>query len=226
MMRAVGMVVGSLLMLAVFLLALGAGSAWPPLQPAASRAVEVLVALEAAEERSVADAVDARESPVSMSAGRAEGTGSDAEDDALALNSPPLKPPPAVPAGAPPVDAATARLPPPVSELAVPVEAPGPAAGDDGWVLNPQSWNSSLAGYTTAAPEADANLPRYSVWTPFRSEWAAQGFARRLTQATAVPLEVISGGPGNYQVVFSYRDEDERRAMLAHIEDVTGFELE
>jgi len=226
MMRAVGMVVGCLLMLAVFLLALTGGSAWPPLQPAASRAVEVLVAPEAVEERFVADAVDGRESPVSVSAVPAEGTGLDAVDDALALNSRPLNPPLAVPAGAPPVDAATVRLPPPVSELAVPVEAPGPAAGDDGRVLNPQSWNRSLAGYTTAVPEADTNLPRYLVWTPFRSEWAAQGFARRLTQATAVPLEVISGGAGNYQVVFSYRDDAERQAMVAQIEDVTGLELE
>ncbi len=59
MMRAVGMVVGSLLMLAVFLLALGAGSAWLPLQKAASRAVDVPAGPEAVEERAVEDAVDA-----------------------------------------------------------------------------------------------------------------------------------------------------------------------
>ncbi len=160
-----------------------------------------------------------------MSAGPAEGTGLDAVDDALALNSRPLNRPMPVPAVVPPVDAAV-HMPPPVSESAGPGEEPGPDAGDDGRVLNPQSWNRSLAGYATAVPGEAAKVSRYLVWTPFRSEWAAQGFARRLTQATAVPVEVISAGPGNYQVVFSYRDDAERQAMVAQIEDVTGLELE
>ena len=225
MMRAVGMIVGCLLMLAVFLLALTGGSAWPPVPTARIMAVEVPAGPEAVEDRPVADAVDGRESPVSVSAGPAEGTGLDAVDDGPALHSRPLNPPLPVPAEAPPVDAAE-RVPPPVSESAGPGEEPGPDAGDDGWALNSQSWNRSLAGYDTAVPEAAPKVSRYLLWTPFRSEWAAQGFARRLTQATAVPVEVISEGPGNYQVVFSYRDDAERQAMVAQIEDVTGLELE
>ena len=69
-------------------------------------------------------------------------------------------------------------------------------------------------------------ISRYRVWSPFQSQWAAQGFARRLIQATEVPVEVVNEGPGHYQVVFSYRDESERQAMVERIETVTGLELE
>ncbi len=39
-------------------------------------------------------------------------------------------------------------------------------------------------------------------------------------------MEVVNEGPGNYQVVFSYRDDGERQAMVRQIEAVTGLELE
>jgi hypothetical protein len=95
-----------------------------------------------------------------------------------------------------------------------------------GLALDPQSWNQAIAaGETNDRGDAMA-MSRYRVWTPFRSEWAANGFARRLVQATAVPVEVLNESPGNYQVFFSYRDDGERRAMIKHIETVTGLELE
>ena len=92
--------------------------------------------------------------------------------------------------------------------------------------ITPQSWNQSMASYETAWRTESTEVFRYLVWSPFRSEWAAQGFARRLTLATAVPVEVINEGPENYQVVFSYRDDDERQALVNQIENVTGLELE
>ena len=86
---------------------------------------------------------------------------------------------------------------------------------------------------SAALPVADTTdrndattMSRYLVWSPFRSEWAAQGFAQRLTLATEVPVEVVNTGPGNYQVVFSYRDDAERQALVERIETVTGLELE
>lgn len=86
---------------------------------------------------------------------------------------------------------------------------------------------------SAALPVADTTdrndattVSRYLVWSPFRSEWAAQGFAQRLTLATEVPVEVVNAGPGNYQVVFSYRDDAERQAQVERIETVTGLELE
>ena len=69
-------------------------------------------------------------------------------------------------------------------------------------------------------------VSRYRVWSPFHSKWAAEGFAQRLSQATDVPVEVINEAPGNYQVVFSYRDDGERQALVEHIETITGLELE
>ena len=92
--------------------------------------------------------------------------------------------------------------------------------------ITPQSWNQSMASYETAYRAESAEVSRYLVWSPFRSEWAAKGFARRLTLATEVPVEVINEGPGNYQVVFNYRDDDERQALVTQIENVTGLELE
>ena len=83
-----------------------------------------------------------------------------------------------------------------------------------------------------AASLDDEELPdaievsRYRVWSPFHSKWAAEGFAQRLSQATDVPVEVINEAPGNYQVIFSYRDDGERQAMVEQIETVTGLELE
>ena len=66
----------------------------------------------------------------------------------------------------------------------------------------------------------------YLFWSPFRSAWAAAGFAGRLSAATDVPVEVIESGPGAYRVGFRYRDEAQRRARVDLIEAVTGLELE
>ena len=100
------------------------------------------------------------------------------------------------------------------------------AVRNSGLGLDPQSWNQSMGAYDQALSKDGTDISRYLVWSPFKSEWAAQGFARRLALATNVPVEVRNEGPENYQVVFSYRDDDERRAMVRQIEDVTGLELE
>jgi hypothetical protein len=63
-------------------------------------------------------------------------------------------------------------------------------------------------------------------WSPFRSEWSAQGFARRLRSATRVPVEVVAAGSGQYRVAFSYQDETERLAHIERIETITGLRLE
>jgi hypothetical protein len=83
-----------------------------------------------------------------------------------------------------------------------------------------------MAAHETDDRNDAAAVSRYQVWSPFRSEWAANGFARRLALATDVPVEVINESPGNYQVVFSYRDDGERQALVERIETVTGLELE
>ncbi len=66
----------------------------------------------------------------------------------------------------------------------------------------------------------------YLFWSPFRSTWAAQGFAGRLTLATQVPVDVVNTGPGKYRVAFSFQDETERLARIERIETITGLKLE
>jgi len=83
-----------------------------------------------------------------------------------------------------------------------------------------------MGAYELALHKEPTTESRYLVWSPFKSAWAAQGFARRLTLATDVPVEVRDEGSGNFQVVFSYRDDSERQAMVRQIETVTGLELE
>lgn len=63
-------------------------------------------------------------------------------------------------------------------------------------------------------------------WSPFRSEWAAKGFARRLTNATQIPIEIVEAGSGQYRVSFDYLDETQRREQIEHIESITGLQLE
>ena len=65
-----------------------------------------------------------------------------------------------------------------------------------------------------------------SVWNPFRSQIAANGFAARLTAVTGIDYRVVRLKPGTYQVAFAYADDSERAAKLAQIETVTGLDLE
>jgi hypothetical protein len=63
-------------------------------------------------------------------------------------------------------------------------------------------------------------------WSPFRSQWAAEGFARRLTNATQIPIEIVEAGSGQYRVAFDYRDEGQRLEHIERIESITGLQLE
>ena len=101
---------------------------------------------------------------------------------------------------------------------------------------DPQSADASPAAHAAVSrneavssdmlPADTSKASRYRVWSPFHSKWAAEGFAQHLSQATAVPVEVVNAGAGNYQVVFSYRDDGERQALVERIETITGLELE
>lgn len=177
--RAIGILVGTLLMLGVFLLALSAGHA-----PTLLREVV----------HSEADTNPAN-------------TG-------------------LAPAKAAPLENSVASPELAVTDTAGPVTQSQPAGKDNGFVLDPQLWNQSMEAHETTNRDDSAAVLRYRVWSPFRSEWAANGFARRLLLATDVPVEVVNESPGNYQVVFSYRDDGERQALVERIEAVTGLELE
>ena len=177
--RAIGMLVGALLMPGVFLLVLSAGNS-PTL---------------------VKEVVSSKTGTLTRASGPAA-----AEDVSVE----------------PIVDSAAF----PVTDAASPAEESQPGVKDNGFVLDPRSWNQSRAVHEIKDRNDATAVSRYQVWSPFRSEWAAQGFARRLALATDVPLEVVNESPGSYQVVFNYRDDGERQALVRHIETVTGLELE
>jgi hypothetical protein len=177
--RAIGMLVGALLMSGVFLLALSTGNS-PTL-------VKEVVSSEADTNHTVTEPVPVEEIPV---------------DDAV--DGPEF----------------------PVTDTPGPAEESGTVVTDSGLALDPQSWNQSMAAHETGERNDAMAVSRYRVWSPFRSEWAANGFARRLALATDVPMEVVNESPQNYQVVFSYRDDGERQALVEHIQTVTGLELE
>jgi hypothetical protein len=73
---------------------------------------------------------------------------------------------------------------------------------------------------------SEDSLQTHLFWSPFRSEWAAKGFARRLTNSTQIPIEVINAGPGHYRAAFNYQDETERLEHIERIETITGLQLE
>src|SRR5690606_15825827 len=66
-------------------------------------------------------------------------------------------------------------------------------------------------------PQALSGVQR--VWVPFHSEVSASGFAARLSESLDHPFGVERRGPRSYQVVFRYRSEPERRALLAQAAD-------
>jgi hypothetical protein len=177
--RAIGMLVGTLLMLGVFLLVLSAVDA-----PTLLREV---VNSEATARPADAGIVPAREVPVEQS-----------------VDSPA----------------------PGVTDSAGLALENQPVSANKELLLDPQRWNQSIEAHETTSHDDAAAVSRYRVWSPFHSEWAANGFARRLVLATDVPVEVVNESPGNYQVVFSYRDDGERQALVERIETVTGLELE
>ena len=184
--RAIGILVGALLMSAVFLLVLSTGNSPTLVKEIVNSEADtnrMVTELAPAEEVSVDNAVDSMAHTVA-------GTASPSEENQLSVND------------------------------------SGQDATDSGLELDPQSWNLSMATHETDGRNDAAEVSRYQVWSPFRSEWAANGFARRLTMATEVPVEVINESPGNYQVVFSYSDDGERQALVERIETITGLELE
>ena len=181
--RVIGMLVGTLLMLGVFLLALSAGQS-PTL-------VGEIVNNEADVNHMDTELALAKEVPVENS-----------------------------------VDSAGLPEDDPVTDTTGHVEESQPGVRENGFVLDPQLWNQSIDEHEPGNRDEAAAALRYPVWSPFRSEWAANGFARRLALATEVPVEVVNESPGNYQVVFSYRDDGERQAMVECIESITGLELE
>jgi hypothetical protein len=119
-----------------------------------------------------------------------------------------------------------AAAPGPVSTNPPPADAEQPSPAR-------QSSATRLAGAWNEPAQAsidewggDETTRSHIFWSPFRSQWAAEGFARRLTNATQIPIEVVEAGSGQYRVAFDYRDEGQRLEHIERIESITGLKLE
>jgi hypothetical protein len=236
MMRAIGFLSGVCLTVAAVLLALGSRESPPPQTvaqaPSASTAEELTV----------------RDPSPTVAEGVSAQTPSAPTPEELAVEAPaPPKPQElSAPAPPPPTPEALAKM---VAAIAEHVDIT-PEANESEQAVAPQPQAATAGGDTQSAVEASAPAPApppdvqtttaagafdgqdhdqpgtYLFWSPFRSEWAAQGFARRLTSATQVPVEVIAAAPGAYRVAFSYQDELQRQAWIERIQTITGLQLE
>jgi len=81
---------------------------------------------------------------------------------------------------------------------------------------------------TPLAPPSPAPAPparTYTLWRPFSSRSAAQGFARQIREQSDVTAEVRRQGDAAFEVVLPYRDEQELADMVRAIEDATRLEI-
>ena len=65
----------------------------------------------------------------------------------------------------------------------------------------------------------------YAFWSPFRSEFAADGFVSQLQRTTGLDYRVVKLKPGVYEVAFAYADDEEIRTKLTQISTATGLDL-
>ena len=65
----------------------------------------------------------------------------------------------------------------------------------------------------------------HGFWRPFRSEWSASGFRRRLEQVTSLDYRVVEVDGGQYEVMFAFDEDADRLRSLAEIEAATGLAL-
>ncbi len=72
---------------------------------------------------------------------------------------------------------------------------------------------------------ADESLPLQIVWSAFRSETSANGFAAMLQSQLSSPFTVIKSAPGHYEVGFYYKSEKVRAERLAAIEAITSYKF-
>ncbi len=74
-----------------------------------------------------------------------------------------------------------------------------------------------------ARPQSADNW--YAFWSPFRSEFAANGFVSQLQKTTGLDYRVVKQDIGVYEVAFAYSDDADIEAKLALIATATGLDL-
>ena len=143
-----------------------------------------------------------------------------AETEKIAAVEPDAAIPPLLQPGMERAEQQHARVDQPAAELAIVAVNQIPGESAEG-VASP-ALNRELQVNAATHDTARTHI----FWSPFRSEWAARGFARRLTNATQIPIEIVEAGSSQYRVSFDYRDEAQRQEHVERIESITGLQLE
>lgn len=89
---------------------------------------------------------------------------------------------------------------------------------------NPAEFSTSAAGASDMHSSLLPLSPVQAAWSPFYSEASANGFAARLERHLEREFRVVRNGPANYEVVFDYTTEIDRKEVLANILAITGFQ--
>lgn len=71
-------------------------------------------------------------------------------------------------------------------------------------------------------PAIIATPLNYTIWSPFRSEISASGFANNLSTQLDRAFRVVRRAPGHYEVVFDYLSDTELVEVLDAVEKITG----
>jgi hypothetical protein len=92
-------------------------------------------------------------------------------------------------------------------------------------VPDPVADAQASAAESQSTPQEPYREGLQLLWSPFRTQSAASGFARRLSKLSGVDVRVADAAPGRYRVGFDYPDETQRRSALAQIQARTGLDL-
>ena len=83
--------------------------------------------------------------------------------------------------------------------------------------------DSGVGPETESGAGVDLDLAYQKVWSSFRSETSARGFADRMSRLLATDLDVVKLAPGQYEVRFPWKRPEERSALLDDVAALTGF---
>lgn len=104
-------------------------------------------------------------------------------------------------------------------------ENPDTSTDADLGPLEPEQPPPELVAMDDDAPDEAPAETWHTIWTPFRSRIAADGFVSRLESVTGLDYRVMQIQTGVYEVAFAYADKAELDTNLARISAATGLDL-
>ena len=107
----------------------------------------------------------------------------------------------------------------------LPTQDPGSSAVVDLGLPEPEQPPAEPLTIDNGIPDDVSEETWHTIWTPFRSRIAADGFVSRLESVTGLDYRVLQVKTGVYEVAFAYADQAELDTNLARISAATGLDL-